>query len=165
MSRARAAIAKPIALAFVAAIIASAAGALSTDIGPWYYALVKPSWQPPDWLFGPVWTTIYACAAIAASLAWLRAPNRSQRTTLLIAFAVNLGLNILWSLLFFRMQRPDFALYQVGFLWLSIVVLIAIMWNYSRTSSLLLLPYLLWVSFAAYLNFIIVQLNAPFPGR
>jgi tryptophan-rich sensory protein len=165
VSRARAAIAKPIALAFVAAIIASAAGALSTDIGPWYYSLVKPSWQPPDWLFGPVWTTIYACAAIAASLAWLRAPSRSQRITLLIAFAVNLGLNILWSLMFFRMQRPDFALYEVGFLWLSIVVLIGIMWNYSRTSSLLLVPYLLWVSFAAYLNFTIVQLNAPFPGR
>jgi benzodiazapine receptor len=165
VSRARAAIGKPIALAFVAAIIASAAGAFSTELGPWYYGLIKPSWQPPDWLFGPVWTTIYACAAIAASLAWLRAPSRSHRTAMLIAFAVNLGLNILWSLLFFRMQRPDFALYEVGFLWLSIVVLIGIMWDYSRTSSLLLVPYLLWVSFAAYLNYVIVQLNAPFPGR
>jgi tryptophan-rich sensory protein len=163
--RARAAIGKPIALAFVAAVIASAAGALSTELGPWYYALVRPSWQPPDWLFGPVWTTIYACAAIAASLAWQRAPARAQRTRMLIAFAINLSLNIMWSLLFFRLQRPDFALYQVPFLWLSIAVLIALMWRYSRTSSLLLVPYLLWVSFAAYLNFTIVQLNAPFPGR
>ena len=84
---------------------------------------------------------------------------------MLIAFAINLSLNIMWSLLFFRLQRPDFALYQVPFLWLSIAVLIALMWRYSRTSSLLLVPYLLWVSFAAYLNFTIVQLNAPFPGR
>ena len=83
---------------------------------------------------------------------------------MLCLFAANAFLNVLWSLLFFRLRRPDWALYEVGFLWLSIVVLAAYLGRFSRPSAVWLAPYLLWVTFAAALNFKVVQLNAPFPG-
>lgn len=156
---------KPVALALLLTVAVSVLGALTTDIGPWYYALVKPSWQPPDWLFGPVWTTIFLLTAISALLAWRRAPDAGSRRRMVILFLVNLVLNVTWSLLFFRMQRPDYAFYEVALLWASIVTLMVIMWPYSRTSSLLLTPYLLWVSFAAFLNLTIVRLNGPFAGN
>lgn len=156
---------KPVALALLLTVIVSAGGALTTDIGEWYYALQKPSWQPPDWLFGPVWTTIFALAAISSLLAWRRAPDAGSRRRMVILFLVNIALNVTWSLLFFRMQRPDYAFYEVALLWSSIVTLMVIMWPYSRASSWLLTPYLLWVSFAAFLNLTIVRLNGPFAGN
>lgn len=155
---------KPILLAFLAAVAASGLGAAATDLGPWYYALAKPSWKPPDWLFGPVWTTIFAMAAIAGYLAWRRAPDQQSRRRMLTAFAVNVLLNVAWSLLFFRLQRPDYALVEVTLLWASIATLMVVMWPYSRTSSALLVPYIVWVTFASFLNLGIVQLNAPFAG-
>ncbi|HEY6893082.1 MAG TPA: TspO/MBR family protein [Rhodanobacteraceae bacterium] len=164
MNPPRGALWKPVALAFAMATAAGLFGALATELGPWYYALRKPSWQPPDWLFGPVWTTIFALAAIAGVLAWRRAPTAVERRRMVIAFLVNLALNWAWSILFFRMHRPDAALVEVAFLWASIATLIVIMWGYSRTSSLLLVPYLAWVSFASVLNLSIVRLNAPFGG-
>jgi translocator protein len=164
VTRARASSWKPIACALLAATLTSALGALATDLGAWYYALRKPSWQPPDWLFGPVWTTIFALAAIAGWLAWRKAPDRAHRSRMVLAFAVNFVLNVAWSVLFFRLQRPDFALLEVGLLWSSIATLMVIMWGYSRTSSALLVPYLVWVSFASVLNLSIAQLNAPFAG-
>ena len=133
-------------------------------MGPWYDALRKPAWQPPDALFGPVWTTIFALAAISGVVAWHRARTRVQQVRMAALFAVNLVLNAIWSLLFFRLHRPDFALAEVICLWLSVALLMAVMWPYSRTSSLLLLPYLAWVGFAAFLNLTIVRLNAPFAG-
>lgn len=155
---------KPVVLAFLIAAVASGLGALATDLSPWYYALQKPSWQPPDWLFGPAWTTIYALGAVAGYLAWRKAPDRSSRQRMVQGFTINLLLNILWSVLFFRLQRPDFAFIEVAVLWASIAALMVIMWSYSRTSSILLLPYLAWVSFAAFLNLAIVRLNSPFVG-
>ena len=150
---------KPVVLAFLGAAAASGFGALATNLGPWYYALRKPSWQPPDWLFGPVWTTIFALAALSGLYAWHRAPDASSRRRMLIAFGANGVLNVVWSLLFFRLHRPDFAFYEVALLWSSIVTLMVLMWNYSRTSSVLLLPYLAWVGFASLLNVAIVALN------
>ena len=164
MTRAGASTWKPVALALAAAILASTLGALATDLGPWYYGLRKPPWQPPDWLFGPVWTTIYALGALAAMIGWRRAPDRAQARRLALLFGVNLLLNVAWSVLFFRLQRPDLALYEVTLLWASIATLMVILWPYARLASLLLLPYLAWVSFAAVLNLAIVRLNAPFPG-
>ncbi|MEO7431386.1 MAG: TspO/MBR family protein [Dokdonella sp.] len=151
-------------IALLAAAAASGFGALATDLSAWYYALQKPSWQPPDWLFGPVWTTIFALAALSGLLAWRRAPDATSRRRMLIVFAANVVLNVVWSVLFFRMHRPDFALYEVSLLWSSIVTLMVLMWNYSRTSSLLLTPYLVWVSFASILNLAIIRLNGPFTG-
>jgi benzodiazapine receptor len=152
--------------AVVAAALAASAvaglGAAVTDLSPWYEALRKPSWQPPDWLFGPAWTLIFGLAAIAGVLGWRHAPHRQGRSQMLALFALNGGLNLLWSALFFNLKRPDWALFEVGFLWLSVAALALRLRPWSRTAARLLLPYLAWVAFAAWLNLAVVELNAPF---
>ena len=153
---------RAIGIAAAAALAVAMLGGLSTDIGPWYAGLVKPAWQPPDALFGPVWTLIFALTAVAGAQAWLHAPTRRARETVLMVVACNALLNIVWSLLFFRLRRPDWALIEVAALWLSIVVMMVVLGRHRRIAVLLLLPYLLWVSFAAVLNATIVRLNGPF---
>jgi translocator protein len=140
-------------------------GGTITDLGPWYQALRKPEWQPPPLVFPIAWTTIYALTAASAVIAWRRAPRGSEREWLIGMFALNGFLNVLWSLLFFRLHRPDWALAEVAFLWLSVVALIILTAPHARLSAILLVPYLIWVSLAAALNFDVVRLNAPFgPG-
>jgi tryptophan-rich sensory protein len=124
--------------------------------------LRKPPWQPPDALFGPVWTLIFALAALSFIVFWRRLAVRNDRLEVIAAFLMNGFLNVLWSLLFFRFERPDWALYEVAFLWISIVVMIVLVKRSSTSAAVLLLPYLIWVSFAAVLNLKIVQLNTPF---
>ncbi|MBU1360288.1 MAG: tryptophan-rich sensory protein [Gammaproteobacteria bacterium] len=153
---------RPVFTAAAAACLVALLGGLMTDLGPWYRGLVQPAWKPPDWLFGPVWTVIYALAAAAAVVAWRRAPDRASRETLLVLFSLNAFLNVLWSLLYFRLHRPDWALIEVVFLWLSIVALIVRLRGHARSTPWLLLPYLAWVSFAAVLNLATVRLNGPF---
>lgn len=152
---------QPIIVAVLLAIVTGGLGGLATDIGPWYFGLVKPAWQPPDWLFGPAWTTIYVLTGIAGVRAW-RLGDSVQRRRFLLALLANIALNILWSVLFFTMKRPDWALVEVVPLWLSVLLLIVLVRGYARLSAVLLLPYLAWVGFAAYLNWTIVKLNAPF---
>ena len=94
--------------------------------------------------------------------AWRQAPDRTSREWLLVLFAMNGFLNVFWSLLYFRLHRPDWALYEVGFLWLSVLLLIVVLGRYSRRAAWLLVPYLAWVAFAAALNFESVRLNGPF---
>ena len=148
----------PLAVAAIGwAIVAMTGGAL-TDIGPWYRSLIKPSWQPPDWLFGPVWTTIFILAAVSAALAW-RAAGETQRRMVAILFVANGILNVLWSLLFFHLKQPLLAGFEVVLLWASIVALIVYLRRFSRPAAWLLVPYLLWVSFATALNWTIVALN------
>lgn len=147
--------------AAAAACAVAALGALSTDLGPWYAALKQPDWKPPDWLFGPVWTVIYALAALAGLRAGLRADGAGRRRIVAL-FALNGMLNVLWSLLFFRAQRPDWALAEVGFLWASIVLLMVVLARHSRGAAALLIPYLVWVAIAACLNYAVVRLNGPF---
>ena len=154
--------ATPILVAAVAAMGIAALGASATDIGPWYQALAKPSWQPPDLLFGPVWTLIYALSALAGVLAWRAAPSRAIRQRIILAFAANALLNVAWSELFFKLRRPDWALIEVVPFWLSIAVLIAVLWAVSPTAGRLLLPYLAWVAFAAILNLAVVRMNPAF---
>jgi tryptophan-rich sensory protein len=137
-------------------------GGAATILGPWYEALRKPAWQPPGWVFGPVWTLISILVVAASVRAWRRADRPATRRLLAIAFAVNGVLNALWSVLFFTLRRPDWALIEVGFLWLSILALVILCARLSRLAGLLLLPYLAWVGFAAFLNWTIVSLNAPF---
>jgi tryptophan-rich sensory protein len=149
---------KPVVIAFLVAFAVAGIGGAATDIGPWYFNLVKPAWQPPDWAFGPIWTLIYITTGIAGVRAW-RLGDTRQRRLFLIALLINCALNVLWSLLFFKMQRPDLSLIEVVALWLSIVPLILLPLRYSPRSSLLILPYLTWVSVAAYLNLTIVRLN------
>ena len=152
----------PVAIAVFAAIVVAIIGGAMTSIGPWYEGLTKPSLNPPNWLFAPAWTLIYALAVIAAVKGWRMARTNSDRAWLLSLFFINAVLNILWSFLFFTMRRPDWALAEVATLWLSVLVLIVFLFRLSKTASGVLLPYLAWVSFAAYLNFDIVRLNGPF---
>lgn len=144
------------------AVVVSGLGGALTHIGPWYRSLVKPAFQPPDWLFGPAWTLIFALCVVAGVGAWRAAPHARQRTQLLVLFALNGALNVLWSLLFFHLQRPDWALAEIGFLWLSILWLMAAPGRYYPRIRLLLLPYLAWVSFASVLNAAVMRLNGPF---
>ncbi len=153
---------RAVLFAALAALAIAGLGALSTELGPWYRALKQPSWKPPDLLFGPAWTLIYTLAAVAGVKAWSAAPNRAAREWIVALFALNGFLNLLWSLLFFRVQRPDWALFEVGFLWASIALLIVVLGRWSRSAGWLLVPYLVWVSFAATLNWAVVRLNAPF---
>ncbi len=146
-------------------IVVAAAGAWLTDISPWYRALSKPSWQPPDWLFGPAWTLILGMASLSAFMAWRSATDNGSRVLIVVLFVLNGVANILWSPLFFKLRRPDWALLEVPFLWLSVLVPMVLLLPISRTASLLLVPYLAWVSFAAFLNLTIVRLNQPFGGR
>lgn len=152
----------PVITAACAAILVATLGATMTDIGPWYQSLNKPSWQPPDWLFGPAWTIIFALAALSGIFAWRDARSDRDREWIITVFAINGTLNVLWSALFFRMHRPDWALMEVALLWLSILVPIIVFARYSKVASALLLPYLAWVTFAAVLNLEIVRLNGPF---
>ncbi len=149
----------PVAFAALAAILVALLGFLSTDLEGWYQTLVRPAWQPPDWLFGPIWTSIYAMAALAGVLAWHETRDANARNWILALFALNGFLNVLWSLLFFRLQRPDLALAEIFLLWLSIVALIVGLRSFSRTTTWLLLPYLAWVTYAAALNAAVVRLN------
>lgn len=152
----------PVAVAAAAALFVASLGGSMTDLGPWYQNLRKPSWQPPDWLFPPAWTTIFALTAASAVLAWRAAPSSTMREWIIGLFCLNGFLNILWSGLFFRLRRPDWALIEVAVLWLSIVVLIFVTGRVSRTAAWLLVPYLLWVSFASALNYAVAKLNGPF---
>lgn len=152
----------PVAVATVAALCVAALGATITDLGPWYQALEKPAWNPPDIVFPMGWTLIYALITIAGVNAWRAAPTAAQSEWVISLFALNGFLNILWSLLFFRLQRPDWAFVEVIVLWLSILALILYCGRFSRSAALLLGPYLAWVSFAAALNWAVVELNAPF---
>jgi translocator protein len=153
---------KALAWAAVAAVIVAALGSVATDTGPWYQQLKQPVWKPPDGVFGAVWTVIYACAVIAASYAWAQAPSRRHRITVLALFALNAVLNLAWSLLFFRSQRPDWALWEVFFLWGSVLLLMAYTARFSPRCAWLLVPYLMWVAIAAALNREVVALNGPF---
>ena len=152
---------KPILVAILIAITVGMIGGLATEIGPWYMELTTPAWQPPDWLFGPMWTLIYVTTGIAGVRAWRRGTSR-QRGLFMSVLTINCLLNVLWSVLFFYMKRPDIALIEVALLWLSVLAMTIIAWPYAKRSSLLLLPYLIWVAIAAYLNWTIVKLNGPF---
>lgn len=152
----------PVTIATAAAICVAALGATVTDLGPWYQALAKPDWNPPDVVFPMGWTAIYALITVAGITAWRAAPTNAAAEWVIGLFALNGFLNISWSILFFRFQRPDWAFFEVTLLWLSILVMILYCGRFSKGAALLLVPYLGWVSFAAALNWAVVQLNAPF---
>lgn len=152
------------AVAVLWAVAVAVAGGALTRLDVWYDTLRRPRLQPPDWLFGPAWTLILAMAATAAVLAWTAAPDETSRMLVVALFAVNGALNVLWNVLFFAQKRPDRALAEVAFLWVSILAPMAAFWPWSPTASLLLAPYLVWVGFAAFLNREIVRLNGPFSG-
>ncbi len=144
------------------AVVVAALGGSMTVLDDWYYGLIQPPWAPPDYLFGVAWTIIYALTALAGAKIWQSAPTSRDAEIALGLFAFNGFLNILWSFLFFRLQRPDWALIELVPFWLSILALILFCGRWSRSAAWLLLPYLLWVGFAGLLNLAVVRLNAPF---
>jgi tryptophan-rich sensory protein len=152
----------PVIVSAAACTVSALAGGLLTTIGPWYKGLKKPSWQPPDWLFGPAWTLIYVGIGTAGVLGWTRAQSSAERAMVVGLFAVNFVLNVAWSYFFFYRRRPDWALLEVGPLWLSILALALGVGSVSHLGGILLIPYLCWVAFAAYLNRTIVRLNGSF---
>lgn len=127
------------------------------SIDTWYDRLDKPSFNPPSWVFGPVWTTLYLLMAVAAWLVW-RSDDRRRRTALAL-FAVQLVLNAIWSPLFFGARLPGWALAEIVLLWVAVAVTTSWFWSIDRRAGALLVPYLAWVSFAAVLNAEIVRLN------
>jgi tryptophan-rich sensory protein len=151
-----------IIVAALLALTLAGAGGLLTEIGPWYRALKKPSWQPPDWAFGPAWTLILGMAAASGVLAWHNAQDAASHVRIALLFGANFCCHLIWSPLFFKLKRPDWALFEVVFLWLSILALVIGLARYSVTASWLVVPYLAWVTFAAWLNWTIVKLNGPF---
>ncbi len=152
----------PIIFAVAWAVILGLVGGLLTKIGEWYRNLAKPSWQPPDWLFGPAWTIILGLAAWAFVLCWDAAEAAGQGGFLIALYGINAVFHFLWSPIFFTLRRPDWALIEVPFLWLSVLSLTVFLREWSVLASWLIVPYLVWVSFAAILNWKIVQLNKPF---
>jgi tryptophan-rich sensory protein len=141
--------------------LAGVIGGLATApaIPTWYAALVKPTWTPPGWVFGPVWTFLYALMGIAAARVWICHRQTSAGKRSLALFGAQLALNAEWPVLFFGLKAPGAALAAIGILWALILALIVWWWRLERVSGALLIPYLAWVSFAAALNAAIWRLN------
>jgi len=144
-----------LAVSFVAAAIGAAA---SIQAGPFYTQLVRPEWAPPPALFGPVWTVLYALMGVAAWLVWRVGGFRSARVALVL-FLVQLALNALWSWLFFGWHLGGAAFADIVLLWALIVATMVSFWRVKPLAGALLVPYLLWVSFASALNWSVWQLN------
>jgi translocator protein len=129
-----------------------------TSITTWYSHLNKPAFNPPNWVFGPVWTTIYFLIGIFLYLI-LEIKVKKNRKILLIVFSIQLLLNFLWSIIFFGMHLPMVAFIEITLLWSSIFWLLVNSWKFSKLASLIFIPYLCWVSFASILNLAVVILN------
>lgn len=146
-----------IVLCFTAAGLGSAA--TTPKIDGWYADLAKPSWNPPNWIFGPVWSTLFLSMAVAAWLIW-RQKNWGGAKLPLSLFGFQLALNVLWSWLFFGLENPGMAFAEILLLWTAIAATMVAFWFRSKAAGLLFVPYLAWVTFAAILNFTIWRLNA-----
>jgi len=130
------------------------------SIPDWYNAkLNKPSFTPPSWLFGPAWVTLYLLMGISAYLVWERGKRRKEVRNALSIFGMQLVLNTLWSILFFGLRCPLCGFVEIILLWIAIVLTILKFNKLSRTAALLLIPYILWVTFAMILNFSVWRLN------
>jgi translocator protein len=129
----------------------------SRSVTTWYTTLIKPSFNPPSWIFGPVWLTLYALMGI--SLYLIIKDGFPGKEYLLIAFGAQLLLNTLWSISFFGLQNPLLGFINIILLWVMIVVTMVLFYPVSISASLLMVPYLLWVSFAAVLNYFLMKLN------
>jgi tryptophan-rich sensory protein len=136
------------------------AAAFGGFFGPaeWYATLKKPAWNPPGWVFGPVWTALYTMMAVAAWLVWQRGGFASQRRPLTL-FLAQLALNAAWTPLFFGLRLPGLAFAEIMVLWLAIAATLTSFRGVSRPAAWLLVPYLAWVTFAAALNFALWRLN------
>ena len=148
----------------VAVTVPLAVGGLSgfataRGVDAWYPTLVKPSFNPPAWVFGPTWTVLYILMGVALFLVWQQGLNTQGVRLALFVFGVQLMLNALWSIIFFRMQSPGWAFAEIILLWIAIIATLWAFWRVMPAAGWLLVPYLAWVSFAAVLNGSIWFLN------
>lgn len=130
-----------------------------SEVGSWYQTIQKPSWNPPNWIFGPVWTTLYVLMGISFFLVWRSEKAGKIKRIAVILFAIQLALNFFWSFIFFNQHQIGIAVAEITALWLMILFTILAFARISKPASWLLVPYISWVSFAAILNFTIWQLN------
>jgi tryptophan-rich sensory protein len=131
----------------------------ASSVSGWYETLNKPVFSPPNWVFGPVWTFLYLLMGISFYLIWKMGWKKKKVRVAVGVFGVQLGLNFFWSPLFFGLRSPELGLVEILFLWVAILVTMSKFYPLSRLSFLLLIPYFLWVSFAAFLNASILVLN------
>ena len=143
----------PLAAGFIGSI------ATARSVTTWFATLEKPAFSPPNWLFGPVWTALYVLMGIALFLVWSKGLAFPRVRAGLILFGIQMGLNVLWSIAFFGLRSPLAGLVVIAALWLAIVVTIVVFFRIGLAPGLLLVPYILWVSFASVLNFSIYWLN------
>lgn len=150
-----------LAIAIIVSELAGIIGSVFTapSITGWYAGIVKPTFNPPSWLFGPVWITLFALMGIAAFLVWEKGLERRDVKIALGIFIGQLILNTLWSIIFFGLHSPGGAFIEIIFLWLAIVATIISFAKISKPAAWLLVPYILWVSFAMFLNYTIWTLN------
>ncbi len=131
----------------------------TSSVITWYPTLVKPSFNPPSWLFGPVWTILYIMIGVSLYLVWASKAKMKIKRKAYKIFGVQLILNSLWSIVFFGMQQPAGAFLVIALLWISIIYNALVFYRISKPAGYLLVPYFLWVSFASVLNFAIWILN------
>lgn len=131
----------------------------ATGVDSWYQTILKPSWNPPNWIFGPVWTTLYILMGIALFLVWKADTAPEIKRLAIILFSLQLVLNFFWSFIFFNQHAIGWALVEILVMWLLILATIFAFANISRTAAWLLVPYISWVSFAAILNYTIWRMN------
>ena len=132
----------------------------ASEIQGWYLHLNKPSWNPPNWLFAPVWTTLYLLMGIALYLVWKTPADADTKRWAVIVFVVQFVLNFLWSYIFFREHQLGWAFVEIIVMWLAILCTIIGFSRINKIAAWLLVPYISWVSFAAILNYTVWQLNA-----
>ena len=147
-------------IAITVCFLAASIGGFATtsSVNGWFAEINKPTWNPPDWIFGPVWTVLYLMMGVSAWLVWKQSGFNKARLAL-VFFAVQLALNTTWSVLFFGLRQPGWAFAEIIALWISIALTTVLFYKHSKLAAGLLVPYLLWVTFAAGLNFAIWSLN------
>lgn len=132
---------------------------VESSVGDWYAALTKPAFTPPNWLFAPVWTTLYVLMGVASYLVMKSTAYRQRKEIPALVYGVQLLLNVAWPILFFGLQAPRIALVNIIILLGAIIATAVIFWRYSKPATALLAPYIAWVSFALVLNIAIIILN------
>jgi len=146
-------------LVFIAANFAAALSGAWFRPGNWYRELDKPSWRPPDWLFAPAWAVLYSMIAVSGWLVWREAGMQPEGQRALVIYGLHLLVNASWSAVFFGLRRPGLAFLDILLLWSSIALTAGVFYGIRPLAAWLLLPYLMWVSFAAVLNFSIWRRN------
>jgi tryptophan-rich sensory protein len=149
-----------VALLLPFVVVGLGVAATSSSLSDWYLTLKKPAWNPPPWLFGPVWTVLYLMMGLSSWLVWREGPRQPAGVKqALVWYAVQLGLNALWSIFFFGMRQIGLALVDIIALWITLLITIIKFWQIRSVAGWLMTPYLLWVTFATALNSAIWWLN------